>query len=1344
MDWTTEQKKVITERGKSLLVSAAAGSGKTAVLVERIIGMVCDSAKPVDVDRLLVVTFTNAAAAEMRERVLEAIEKRIEEDPDNQHLRRQEVLIHHARITTIDSFCMSVLREHFQEIGLDPAFHIGDPGELKLLEGDVMKELLEDEYAAGSEAFLNFMESFAPGRDDEKAAGLILNMVTFAQSNPRPEEWLEQVPLQAAAETPEEILGKPWMKDLLNGVKERAAGCLPAYDRAIRLCEDAGGLEVISDILEDEKKWIQRALQAEGYTALAQALSSIPFQTKPRHKKTDTYDEAVAKEAWEIRSKAKTQLTGLAARELSDSGSQMLEKQKLLFAEVSELARLASAFIRRHTEQKRRRNLVDFADLEHLALEVLCRRTEDGEEPTATALQYRDTFEEIMIDEYQDSNYVQEQILTSICRKDPPNMFMVGDVKQSIYRFRLARPELFLQKYAAYREDDEKNERIELFQNFRSRESVLDAVNFFFRRLMTEAVGGIQYTEKQSLHKGLDFEECAGHPAGGPVHFMLLDLEDQPEDADEDEESAGESGEKEDAESQPAGGMEPEAGEEEQAVGFNSREWEAAMAAARILELTDPEKGSYVWDRSLGKYRRAGFGDIVILLRSMPGWSEAYVSVLSSYGIPVQANTGTGYFSALEVRTALSFLQLVDNPLQDIPLAAVMHSPIGGFSANELGIIRAEAKAAEANRADGRKMKFYEAVCAFAAPARAAEEGQTAEAGQTGKAGNPAGTGESDRTGQTAGAGQPAEARKDLPQEDVRITELRGRAADFLKMLEKYRRMSDYLRLHELLYRMLTESGYYDYVSAMPGGAGRRANLDMLLTRAETFEQTSYRGVFQFVRYINELQKYNVDYAPESGEERRDQVRIMSIHKSKGLEFPICFVGGLGKKFNLQDLNKAVLFHPDFGAAADAIDIDARTTDSTVMKRALRRRLLTETLGEELRVLYVALTRAKEQLYLCGSKSGLWAYLSDRVEKSSDGSENLSAAALTGAGSMLDWLVDAMMPHPCFDEVYRRTGIARDNRADAEKSQISLELFTKKEIFAGQTIRRTEDAVRRKELENLDPAQVSSEALEKISERFSADYDYDDLARTHAAFTVSGLQRLAQEDAEPEEDLTPAVPEAEKTREEEPGTDWLSGKEPEAGQAPEEEPGETVFSGTLPGFLQGGKPMTAAERGSLYHWIFEHLDFEKDVKDQIDRWMIEGQISEQERLRVHVRDFTRFLKTDLGQRAAAAARRGEYHREAPFILGLTAKELFPEMRGGEEDYVSIQGVVDAWFEEDGRIILLDFKTDYIPEGKDGSLLADRYRTQLGFYKTALKRMTGREVAETWLYSVYLGEEIRVN
>ncbi|MBQ8638747.1 MAG: helicase-exonuclease AddAB subunit AddA [Lachnospiraceae bacterium] len=1259
--WTREQQQVIDLRDRSLLVSAAAGSGKTAVLVERIVKRISEGSHPIDVDRLLVVTFTNAAAAQLRERVQKAIEKRLEQDPSNRHLKRQQTLIHQAKITTIDSFCLSVLREQFHRIDLDPSFRIGDEGELRLLREDVLQELIEEKYQEADPEFLNFWDAYNPGKDDGKAPGLILQLYEFAMANPRPHTWLKQCMRAYEVTSFEELEQTAWMRGICSRAIRTVQELLELLKRTLAACEEEGDMDEYVTVIREEVQQLEAAAGLTGYESLRNGLSSLRYGKKPRRKKSDTYDEEKANRLWEQRKQVKDGLEKLLEQQLEQDPETLLSLHLLAGRHAGILIRLTDQFIDRYSDAKRKRNLVDFHDLEHLALAVLSEETENGERPTAAAEEYAARFEEIMIDEYQDSNYVQELILTSISRERTghPNCFMVGDVKQSIYRFRLARPELFMEKYQTFTSCDSDHQKIELHQNFRSRETVLEGVNYFFYQIMHMSLGNVEYDDAAALHPGMKFEETE-RDVGGPVRLLLLDTESAPE-AEED---------------QNGNGAEEEAGKDDSSgspVRYNTREWEAVLIAEEIRKLTDKDNGKQVWDPEQGCYRTAQYRDITILLRTISGWAEDFLPVLASRGIPSVAESGTGYFSALEVQTVLNLLQIINNPIQDIPLAGVLHSAIGGFSSEELARIRLGAQ-------DASEDGLYGVLLAY----RAAH-----------------------------------------PQE-----ELGRRISRFLIRLEDYRIKSGYLPLHELVAYVMEESGYYNYVCAMPGGARRKANLDMLLEKAERFEATSYQGVFQFVRYLEKLKTYSVDYPEATEGGSSNAVRIMSIHKSKGLEFPIVIVAGLGKSFNQQDSRQSVILHPDYGIGADAINIEERTIAPTAMKRALAREITLDNLGEELRVLYVAMTRAKEVLIMTGAKKSLYDWLQKRLSMLRTDCRELSWLELSSAGSYLDWIVPVMAKNDCFDAVYRRIGLSAPFSGPCYRSSARLEvdLLTIGELETAETARRLDAAWYREQIRDAGTQVLDGEEelSRRIRQRASYDYCYDDMYRLPASLSVSEIKKRAIEEQE-EEPLY--------LMKEDGALEYVPQDGLEGGKTDE----------ILPRFLRGEESLPANERGTLYHYLFEHLDpcSEKSLQEQFQALVEKQIITEREAKTVRIGDLERFYRSDLGLRALRARKNGTFHSESPFCLGVAASQMNPQARIGRDGYVKIQGIIDAWFEEDGKWILYDYKTDRMTGENWEEKLAVRYRVQLQYYQMALEKMSGRTVDEVYLYSVSKGKAVRL-
>ncbi|GFI10918.1 ATP-dependent helicase/nuclease subunit A [Lachnospiraceae bacterium] len=1196
--WTKEQQKVIDVRNKDVLVSAAAGSGKTAVLVERILSLVCgdkDGDTPVDVDRLLVVTFTNAAAAEMRERIGLALLKRLEEEPENVHLQKQQTLIHNAQITTIHSFCQYVIRSYFHQLDLDPSFRIGDEGELKLLKGEVLEELLEDRYKEKSPEFVSFVETYAVGKSDRPLEDLILQLYEFSISYPYPRRWLEGCMETYGAECEEELNQSRWMRFLLDFAGKLLAGWQEELKGALALCGEADGPYMYQQALLEDLEQAEALGSCRTYEEYQEGLEHLAF-ARLSAKRDSQVDEGKKARVKALRDRMKKSLKDLKETYFASSLTDVFELLQRAAVPTGVLISLTAEFADRYQEKKRNKNLADFSDLEHLALEILAADVKEEEGAFAVAVtdaarELSERYVQIMIDEYQDSNLIQEIILNSVSRRERgcPNVFMVGDVKQSIYRFRLARPELFMEKYHTYPQTEEGDAlRIDLHKNFRSREEVLQGVNELFYRLMTPGVGGIRYDEGAALYLGASMpepEEGLNQP-----ELLLLD-KDAPELSGEE-------------------------------ADVTAREMEAYAAAERIKELLACQQ---VWDGKREAFRPASYGDIVILLRSLTGWGDVYARVLTEAGIPAHTESRTGYFTTVEIQTLLNLLRVVDNPRQDIPLAAVLKSMIGGFSDGDLALVK--------SRYPDRP--FYEACMSF-----------YQEAGE---------------------------------QEAV----LAARMEAFYQRLNRYRSKADYLPIHEFLWFILEDTGYGDYLAAQPGGVQREANVRMLVERAISFEKTSYRGLFHFVRYMEQLQSYQEDFG-EAGitGENEDAVRIMTIHKSKGLEFPIVIVGGLGKSFNRQDTRSRVVIHPDLGLGVDYVDAERRVKIPLLPKKALQRALDLEMLGEELRVLYVAFTRAKEKLILLGStkKPG------EKLEgcQGAAGREPLSFSVTASAGTYLDWILPASAG------------------SSFALSQVQPKLLLEEAV--GQQISMEELWERLRCPEEL-PGEDAAFA-EEIDRRFGEVYPYEEEISLRVKVSVSELKKAGQteeEDADtflyPQEEIVPYIPR----------------------------------------FMQEEEPVSGAARGTAYHRVLECLDlsglYHSDkVREAMERLVEEGRLTRAQADVVRPYDIYAFGKTKLAERMTAARRKGKLYTEQPFVIKLPACDL--DLGYQSREPVLIQGIIDAYFYEEDGIVVVDYKTDYVKEGEE---LLEKYGRQLDYYETALEKLTGKKVKEKVIYSFCLGK-----
>lgn len=1258
VSWTTEQQQVIDLRNRNILVSAAAGSGKTAVLVERIVKIITDKNHPVDIDHLLIVTFTNAAAAEMRERIGNAIEKALDEQPGDEHLLRQLTLIHNAQITTIDSFCLYVVRNHFHEIDLEPNFRIGDEGELKLLREDVLGKVLEQNYEEPSEAFSDFVEGYASGRTDAALNEMILQLYEFSRSYPWPEKWLDSFVGIYRIENREELDRAEWLAPLTQNIRFVLKDCEQLLKQALAVTQQDDGPDMYEKAVRSDLEKYESLSKLTSFCELSVALSDIKYDrlASSRGFEGDPDKLELVKS---LREQAKDVVKKLCKQYFFCSPEMMIEQLERTEPMLEEVVRLTKQFADEFAAAKRRKNLVDFHDVEHFALQILV--DEETEKAKKTAEEFRDTFEEIMIDEYQDSNEVQETLLRSISREErgENNIFMVGDVKQSIYRFRLARPELFMKKYDSYSLEESTTQRIDLHKNFRSREEVLTCTNDIFYKIMARSLGNVEYDAEAALYPG------ASYPVSADFIPEIL-LADSNDELLEDTELT------------------------------DKKTLEAKIVAEEIKHLM---KTQPVTDKEAGTLRAARYSDIVILLRSLSGWADSLVEVLNENGIPAHTVSSTGYFSTVEVQTVLSMLRLLDNPRQDIPMAAVLRSPMAGLTDEELAVLRLE---------DG-SVPFHEAVLELA-------EGLYEEDGQKEISDSEADS-EADQK-----QGRNADGKK---EDDIETTAHRK----LLKFYKKYRQLRQLVPdtpIHELIEIILRETGYGHYVAAMPAGNRRTANLNMLLEKAAAYEKTSYKGLFHFVRYIDELQKYDVDFGEaDMVGENEDVVRIMSIHKSKGLEFPIVIVSGMGKNFNKQDTRSKMVLHPELGIGLDYMDGKKRIKSPTIAKKAIAKQIDLENLGEELRVLYVALTRAKEKLILTGTLKDApekLEFFRQQANLSKAADRLLSYLTREGASGYLDWILPAVLSYG--DKYPVRIVEAAELVLDEVENQLE----------------QNEDLTERiGEIKAADPQLVG-----QLKQRFSQRYPYQvDVLRKNK-YSVSELKHRAMREkfeAEQEETIPAFL--------EEPVTPTI----PLFIQREESVEQETANRGAL--------------RGTAVHRVMECYDFasEKSVHEQMEAMEKEEKIIADMRALVKEQIVADFVSSETGKRMALAQRGGALYREKPFVMGFTEEELENYGFGAdsntdsceniyektdsdqekeeqkrirhEEDLTLIQGIIDVfWIEKDG-IVLLDYKTDRVQQAKE---LIDRYETQLKLYADVLERVFGArklKVKEILIYSFSL-------
>ena len=1206
--YTPEQQKVIDLRNRNILVSAAAGSGKTAVLVERIIARLTKDKNPIDIDELLIVTYTEAAAAEMKERIQSAIEKALEEDVENVHLQRQATLIHQARITTIHGFCLSVIRDYFHTIDLDPGFRVAEEGELKLLKHDVAEELIEQYYAEADPKYLEFVESFASGKDDRKLEEILLQLYMFSRAYPNPKAWLEECVKQYEINTTEEFEESILVKDILSEVKRNREEWLEDLDYAISVCESENGPRVYYDALTSDKMMLSNLENLSSFQEMQQAFANLKWVTLKANR-DKTVDEEKINLVKMVRKDVRTAVEKLGEQYFFDTAEEMVKDLAAAKENMIVLSDLVNAFADAFRAKKQSKNLMDFEDMERYALEILTREEEGVLVPSSAAEELQEKFAEVMIDEYQDSNLIQEAILTSVSRvrRGEYNIFMVGDVKQSIYRFRLSRPELFMEKFYTYSLEDSEKQRIDLHMNFRSRKEVLDSANFVFEQIMTKGFGGIEYDEKAALYVGAtQYKEMPGNE----TEVLLINAE---------------------------------SAEKEERV-----ELEARTVAYKIRELVGKHE---IYDKKEDTYRPVRYSDIVVLTRSLVGWTDVFAEVLGEEGIPTYTSSKEGYFQTREIKLILDYLRILDNPRQDIPLVAVLLSMFGQVDNEELALIKSETD----------EITLYESICAYI------EKGK---------------------------------AKK-----------LVEKLQCFMKQYKGFRQRVPYTAIHVLLWQILEETGYGSYTSSLPGGVQRAANLEMLLAKAVAFENTSYKGLFNFVRYMEQLQKYDVDYGEASiQDENMDVVHLMSIHKSKGLEFPIVFVSGIGKQFNTKDAKCSIVIHPEMGVGMDAVNVIGRTKVPTLLKKSIQKKIVLENTAEELRVLYVAMTRAKEKLIVTGSVKNLETLI-DKLGKLGQREEKqLPYGELTKANSYLDWILPALYRNQCFVSVMNYFGknIPFINSMFGQSVPIITKVLDQTKVDENAIEELVENEVTKQILQKWDTDKIYDEETKtQIQEQFSYQYPHEHDQRIKQKMSVSELKKRAYE----------------------------------------EETSETLFEEEeviplLPDFVQEKTKHMGAFRGTAYHRLLELLDFTKEYKEEdvlkaIAHFVEMGLMEEKMKECVNARDIVIFLNSNVGKRIQEASKRKQFHTEQPFVLGLSAEEVYDNI---SDEIVLVQGIIDVYFEENGQLILLDYKTDKVSCEKE---LVNRYRAQLEYYAKALEQLTGKAVKEKIIYSFTLQKEIEV-
>ncbi|MBP2022008.1 ATP-dependent helicase/nuclease subunit A [Clostridium punense] len=1347
--WTEDQLKAINTRHADILVSAAAGSGKTAVLVERIIKIITNKDNPVDIDRMLIVTFTNAAAAEMRERIGEAISKELEKNPNNSNLQKQLTLLNKANISTLHSFCLNLIRNNFHQIDLDPSFRVGDSTEIALLRGESLDEVFEEKYNEENESFHKLVESYCNNKSDRALYDLIQRLYNFSMSTPNPKKWL----LEKAEDfnVTEGFKEFSFKEEFVKEVIEELTLGEKFLKRGLRLIDENDFLEKYRENLQSDLDITQGAkgMVETSFEELNSFIKDTSFGKLVTVRLKDEEEKILQEEVKTLRNKAKDIYKGVSEKILSFTSPENAERLKELYPLMMELSTLVIEFREKFSKKKRERGIIDFNDQEHFALEILKTIDEEGREvPSQVALDLRNKFEEILVDEYQDSNDVQEEIVNLISRKESGfrNRFMVGDLKQSIYRFRMAKPELFKEKKDSYaREEGGDNRLITLHKNFRSREEVINGINYIFNSTMSEKVGELHYTEEEELKLGAEFQPLDEEGvAGGAVELHIISLDNEVELSKEeitlredevscDGEFKGEqkilekisliettssSKEQENLEEE----MEGELEEEE----LDAIQIEARVVAKRIQELMEYRgKDTFkVYDKNLKGYRQVQFKDIVILLRSANKFAPIYVEEFKNLNLPLYAEGGTGYFDTIEVKTIISLLQIIDNPLQDIPLVAVLRSPIGGFTSGELADIRLIDK----------KLNFYDAMRKYVREHSLIKDVNLQE--ELGldviedynlqfsrNASEDSNVSNESENMSFAKEDNYLDILNENNETEDSEEPLTRKIKEFLRILQMWRNRARYTPINNLIWELCMETGYYGYVGAMPAGIQRQANLRILFQRAKEFERTSYKGLYNFINFINNLQKNSEDLgAAKIIGENEDVVRVMSIHKSKGLEFPVVFLCGMSKQFNQSDLKSRILFHNELGYGPMYVDLEKRVTLSTAQRDYISKKIEGENKSEEMRLLYVALTRAKEKLILVSSHKKLHKKIEDWAEAARDEEDIISENYTSRQKNYMDWVAPAIMKHIDGESLRKFEDDINIEDINHHKSKWIVVFHNKADFTKVVEEEETTISIEEK-LKELEEAPINEEYREIIERNLNYKYKYEEATKLPTVITVSKLKSM---------DIVENFTEDEERLQDDYHREY----------------NKPLMKAPL--FLQEKKGLTPAEVGTALHGVMQRLDLEKvntleEIKEQIKQMQFREILTPEETKVIKGEKIYNFFQSGLGVRMLQAYKNGTLKRELPFRMEVSSTLLDNSLSGEiyNEEKIVLRGIIDCYFEEEGKAIILDYKTDYVPKGEE-QVVVDRYRTQLNYYGEAIEKLIGKEVKEKCLYLFSIDKEVNID
>ena len=1204
MDWTKEQQDAIYKKGNNILVAAAAGSGKTAVLVERIIQKIIKD--NVDINKLLVVTFTNAAAAEIRERVLEAIYKKLDEDPDNENLNRQLVLLSKASICTIHAFCLEVIRNNFYELNISANFRVAAEEEVEIIKQEVIEDVFEKLYDEESKDIEKIVYTYADYRDDQKLKDMVLRIYKFIQSLPFPEEWLNEKVDSLNNINVKDFSETDWGKILLREYNEEIEDSLNTLKNIKEKLDLDSELMAPALVIQDDIMNLEELynLSKVSWDKTYEKASSLDHKKWQSNRK---YISSLQDEAKTIRDNIKKKIKKLNERIMVCSTKDTLDDLRKMYDTIDSLRKVVLEFSKAFAKEKQEKNLVDFNDIEHYALKILLKKDENGNlVKTEVAKNYIDRFEEIAIDEYQDSNDVQELILNTVSRGN--NIFMVGDVKQSIYKFRGACPELFEGKYNTYSLDgNDLGLKIQLFKNFRSRQNILDITNIIFSNIMSTSLGDIDYTEEEYLNLGASYEEFEN--GLGKSEIKLIDITDEQEDARFKDEDDDEDGEEEDDDFP------------EDLLTLEKEEIEAKYVAKKIEELITNKY--QVSDKESGK-RDIRYKDIVILLRSTAKTAPIFEKALLERDIPVFSDSSNEYLDTIEIQTIINLLKVLDNPLDDIALVSTLRSKIGNFTDNEITEIRLT----------NRECPFYESLL--------------------------------------------------LAKESNEVS-CKDRVVEFLGTIDRWRKDSLFIGLDELIWKIYMETGFFYYVGLMPNGELRKANLKMLFERAKDYEKTSFKGLFNFIRFIEKLKTGNSDMSSAKViGENENVVRIMSIHKSKGLEFPVVFLSNVGKKINLQDLADDVLLHKDIGIAPEFIDYERRIKYTTLPREAIKTLYKEETISEEMRVLYVALTRAKEKLIITSTIKDIEKFKNNLKEnlKAFSKEENIRGInyiLLKKYITYLDWIY----------LVYLK---------EKDKFPVSEEVIKKEDVLRDSALLIPE------EKEDITFEELDSKRVEELSKKLNPVYEYSVATTIPLKSTVSKIKEKTSEGLEFE--------------------DYTS---------------EVGLAEIVPSFISNEDYSSSKHRGTINHLFLEKLDLRRkysmdDLVDLRNKLVFDKIILEKEAELINLDSILKFTESDLYNEIMSS---DIIEKEKTFCLKISADKIYDNASSEE---ILVQGVIDLYIIKNGEITLVDYKTDRVLDMEE---LARRYKVQLDLYKQSIEEGLDLKVKNSYIYSLTLNKYIEI-